>query len=252
MLFEIESEKMPFFSAYTYAFQHDNEISLEAKGLLAILISFPANWKIYMRDIAKRTSTGRNTLRKAVRELVEHRYLVQKRIQDERGRFRGWSYRVFQLPQGEKEENGNRKAVLPTSVIPSDGFTDIGETVDVKYIQDDNINKDKYIQQQQISAVVELEKFGVTKAGIKQITAAFDESTILRLITYAKKNKLGPAWLVAAAKDKSKLPPPGLLEAEVAASTSYKIPDPEPVFDEEEYERAKQRFFAHLNRNNQN
>ncbi|SDF31805.1 hypothetical protein [Sporolituus thermophilus] len=100
------------------------------------------------------------------------------------------------------------------------------------------------------SAVVELEKLGITKAGVREITTAFDESTIQKLITYAKKHKLGPAWLVAAAKDKSKLPPPGLLEAEVAcaevAASTYEIPSPEPVFAEEEYERAKQRFFAQM------
>jgi len=213
VIFELaEDDNLTFFSAYTFAFQADDRLSLAAKGLLAILLSFGKGWKIYMRDIAKRSSSGRYTLRHAVKELETTGYLTKQPIKGQRGRFVGWNYKVYQKPkpqQTHENQKSNRKTALPHSEEWSNRVTAYGKPANDKYLQQTNKNNPN--NKQQHNAVVELKNFGVTEAGINDIAAVFDMTMITQLLAYAKKNKLGPGWILSVARDPAKRPPVGLL-----------------------------------------
>lgn len=77
----------------------DSNLSWKAKGLLAYLLSRPDDWKIYVNDLISRAKDGRDSVYSGLRELIEAKYIFKQRLFDEKGRFAGWEYRVYEHPQ---------------------------------------------------------------------------------------------------------------------------------------------------------
>lgn len=73
-------------------------ISLAAKGLLALLLSFGENWEIRMSDIIARSKNGRDSTRRAINELVKAGYIKRIYIRDN-GKIKGSQYIVFDEPE---------------------------------------------------------------------------------------------------------------------------------------------------------
>lgn len=224
-VFEVASDKLPFFQAFVFAFQDDTRLSLAAKGLLAILLSFGKGWRIYMKDVVKRSSSGRYVLRKAVKELQDSGYLSKKALKDSRGRFSGWSYIVYQKPQLIEKPEYNGKTNLPNfrkMDTPCNGHTvppNFGKTASVKYTQVINNNNFNNPQQQYSNVVVDkLKDLKITEEVIQEISFITDEVTLLLLINYAEQKKLGAGWVIKAARDPQKRPAFGELEAQAVVA----------------------------------
>lgn len=81
-----------------FPLQHE-KMSLQSKGLLCLLLSFPDGWIIRMKDITSRSSNGRDATRRAVQELIIYGYLRRQKIRDDQNKFKGYSYLVFDEPQ---------------------------------------------------------------------------------------------------------------------------------------------------------
>ncbi|HEM3541769.1 transcriptional regulator [Streptococcus suis] len=64
------------------AFLQDTRLSLQAKGLLAEILSNKENWRIYISELEKRSTNGRDAHRKAYRELQEAGYIKIVRRSD--------------------------------------------------------------------------------------------------------------------------------------------------------------------------
>lgn len=79
-----------------WPFQHV-KMSLQAKGLLAILLSFPDNWQLRMTDIISRSKNGRDATRKVLRELMREGY-VQRIYIRESGKIKNSAYIVSDEP----------------------------------------------------------------------------------------------------------------------------------------------------------
>lgn len=73
------------------------QMSLQAKGLLALLLSFHESWEIRMTDIISRSKNGRDSTRRALAELIKHGY-VQKTYIRENGKIKNSTYVVFDEP----------------------------------------------------------------------------------------------------------------------------------------------------------
>jgi hypothetical protein len=65
----------------------DTELSLKARGLLAMLLSFPPGWRTSSERIAATGPDGRDAIRTALRELEQRGYVVRRKVQDELGRW---------------------------------------------------------------------------------------------------------------------------------------------------------------------
>ena len=78
------------------AFLLNEEISLKAKGLLALLLSYPDNWQFYKAEIVQHTSDKENSLNSGLKELIENGYIVRKQRKDENGKFEGYEYHVYE------------------------------------------------------------------------------------------------------------------------------------------------------------
>jgi hypothetical protein len=78
--------------------QEGRDLSLAAKGLLCLLLSFADGWEIRMTDIISRSKNGRDATRKAVQELVEAGYLEKVYIR-KNGKLIGSKYLVYDDPR---------------------------------------------------------------------------------------------------------------------------------------------------------
>ena len=76
----------------------DKRLTLKAKGLALLMMSLPDEWKFTERWLATQSSDGLSALRSAIAELEATGYLKRKRLKDEKGKFIGNDYTVFENP----------------------------------------------------------------------------------------------------------------------------------------------------------
>ena len=84
------------------AFLMNEKISLKAKGLLALLLSYPDNWQFYEAEIVQHAADKANSLSSGLKELIENGYIVRKLGKDETGKFKGYEYHIYEKPITEK------------------------------------------------------------------------------------------------------------------------------------------------------
>lgn len=79
------------------------------KGLHTYLFQLPEDWKINIADLENRSEDGRDATTSAMNSLIKAGYVVRERKHDEKGRFEGYDYFVFERPEHAIEwltENG--------------------------------------------------------------------------------------------------------------------------------------------------
>ena len=101
------------------AFLLNEEISLKAKGLLALLLSYPDNWQFYKAEIVQHTTDKENSLNSGLKELIENGYIVRKQRKDENGKFEGYEYHVYEKPSTEKTSTEKPSTEKPSTEKPS-------------------------------------------------------------------------------------------------------------------------------------
>lgn len=102
----------------------DDRLSLEARGLFALMVSLPENWSYTVAGLAKKAGCGREKARRLLQELQTVGYLVREQSHDDGGKFSGAVY-VLQdeAPLPENPSNGDTKTSplpeKPTTAEPS-------------------------------------------------------------------------------------------------------------------------------------
>lgn len=79
-------------------FLQNENITLEAKGLLGYLLSLPNNWDFTIAGISKKTNTSEYKITKILQELEANGYHTKKHIY-ENGRIKDWIYYIFAEPR---------------------------------------------------------------------------------------------------------------------------------------------------------
>lgn len=79
----------------------DDRLTLEARGLLAQMMSHRPGWNVSINSMAKRNNIGRDKARRIIDELLNVGYLErsEKQQHDEKGRLAGYDY-ITRDPQG--------------------------------------------------------------------------------------------------------------------------------------------------------
>ena len=111
---------------------NDANLSWAAKGLHSYLLSLPDNWEIYVDELIKHTSAGRDHTYRVVNELLEHGYMEKVQYRCE-GKILGLNYTVFEVSTGEN----NAKAKISNVTL-----SDNGEIVEISTIQPNTENQD--------------------------------------------------------------------------------------------------------------
>jgi len=76
----------------------DQRLSLKAKGLLAMLLSFSDSWKLSISGLDAILKEGKGTIRTTMNELIKNGYVEREQIRKE-GMFVGVNYIVFESPK---------------------------------------------------------------------------------------------------------------------------------------------------------
>lgn len=111
----------------------DGRLSLEARGLFALMVSLPEDWEYTVSGLAVKAGCGREKVRRLLKELQAVGYLIREQSHDSGGKFGGNVY-VLQdeAPLPENPSNGDEeKPPLPENTVngehrqrgtPSAGF----------------------------------------------------------------------------------------------------------------------------------
>jgi hypothetical protein len=91
----------------------DSRLSWAARGLLAYLLSRPNDWRVLVNDLKKRGDLRRDGIYKLLRELRTAGYVSFEPTRDSRGRMRGGTYIVSEIPHTALPE-----AVTPDTASP--------------------------------------------------------------------------------------------------------------------------------------
>lgn len=106
---------------YTVMSNHhfkEKEMSLKAKGLLSLMLSLPDEWDYSVMGLVSLSKDGKDSVMNALNELEEFGYLVRTRVTDEKGRFAGYDYDIFEKPNTEKADAEEPYAEKPNTDKP--------------------------------------------------------------------------------------------------------------------------------------
>ena len=116
--------KKGFVVLYREAAQ-DARLSLEARGLFALMVSLPEDWEYTVSGLAVKAGCGKDKVRRLLRELQTVGYLAREQSHDQGGKFASNVY-VLQdeAPLSGNTDNGeNRQRSEPSTGKPSTDFT---------------------------------------------------------------------------------------------------------------------------------
>ena len=83
----------------------DHSLSMKAKGLLAQIFSLPDNWEYSVRGLTTLFSDGREAVNNALQELIDHGYIVRTQKINQFGKFDGYEYDIYEVPQISVADN---------------------------------------------------------------------------------------------------------------------------------------------------
>lgn len=100
----------------------NKNLSLEEKGMMALLLSNKKNWTIFIQEIYKRSTNGRDNSRSIMNSLIAKNYIKRERFQNEKGSFY-WDYQINPYPENpatarpamDEPATGNQKMGSPAT-----------------------------------------------------------------------------------------------------------------------------------------
>lgn len=143
----IRVNKTADYTVMSNAHFREKGMSLKAKGLLSLMLSLPDSWDYSIAGLTTLSTDGKDSVMSGLNELEKFGYLIRTRSFDDKGRFAGYDYDIFESPQTEKPyaENPNTdkpKAEIsetekpyaenPTQLNNNQSITNISNTNDKK------------------------------------------------------------------------------------------------------------------------
>lgn len=106
---------------YTIMSNHhfkERGMSLKAKGLLSLMLSLPDDWDYSIAGLATLSKDGKDSVMSALKELEQFGYLTRTRLVDERGRFAGYDYDIFEEAENRAPYSENPKTDISEAENP--------------------------------------------------------------------------------------------------------------------------------------
>ena len=73
------------------------KLSLKAKGLISLMLSLPPTWDYSVQGLVSICKESHTSIRSALKELEEHKYLIRERKNTEKGYF-VYEYTLYEIP----------------------------------------------------------------------------------------------------------------------------------------------------------
>lgn len=93
----IRVEKNRNYTVMSNEFLRNKQLSLKAKGLLAVCLSLPDTWDYSISGLVAICKESITAVRNAMKELEEHGYMKINKLQNEKGHFY-YEYVIFETP----------------------------------------------------------------------------------------------------------------------------------------------------------
>lgn len=93
-------EKSREFVVMSNKFLREKQMSLKAKGLLALCLALPDDWNYSLNGLCAICKESQTSIRSALKELESFNYLKRNRKQNEKGHFI-YEYVIYETPYAE-------------------------------------------------------------------------------------------------------------------------------------------------------
>ena len=80
------------------------DLSLKAKGLMSLILSFPDNWELSVNGLVAIVKESKNTIYSILKELNGFGYVERNRVIDKSGKVVKWELLVYEKPHTKKPE----------------------------------------------------------------------------------------------------------------------------------------------------
>lgn len=101
-------EKNREFVVMSNKFLREKEMSLKAKGLLALCLALPDDWNYSLNGLCAICKESQTSIRSALKELETFNYLQRNRKQNEKGHFI-YEYVIYETPYAENQYTVNQQ-----------------------------------------------------------------------------------------------------------------------------------------------
>lgn len=138
----IRVQKTDNYSVISNEHLRNRDMSLKAKGLMTLMLSLPPTWDYSIGGLVAICKESHTSIRSAIKELEENRYLVRERKNNEKGYF-VYEYTLYETRQ---PHTGNVNTVKgDADNTHTENRTQINkEKLKKEKIKKDNKNIDKY------------------------------------------------------------------------------------------------------------
>ena len=80
------------------------DLSLKAKGLMSLILSFPDSWDLNINGLVAIVKESKNTIYTILKELNKKGYIDRERITDKSGKVVRWELLVYEKPHTKKPD----------------------------------------------------------------------------------------------------------------------------------------------------
>ena len=130
----IRVEKTQNYTVMSNHHLRNKEMSLKAKGLMSLMLSLPPTWDYSIGGLVSICKESHTSIRSALKELEQNRYLIRERINNEKGYFT-YEYTLYEIPHTENLHTDKAKA--------DKGRTENRTQIKKEKVKKEKINKEK-------------------------------------------------------------------------------------------------------------
>lgn len=129
----IRVEKNREYVVMNNKFLRNKNMSLKAKGLLALCLSLPDDWDYSINGLVAISKENLTAIRSGLKELEKHGHLKINKLKNDKGRFT-YEYVIYETPAIENLYVGN----LSMEKLPIENM--LQQSIDLKSIEEESIN----------------------------------------------------------------------------------------------------------------
>lgn len=136
---KIIKHKSVHFTMVNNSVLQNPNLSLKAKGLHALLFSFPDGWDYSVSGLTPFSKDGKDGITSAIKELENAKLLIRKQCINERNVFTGYDYIIFDVPFTENPSTGTPSTEKPFTENPLTENPLQNNTIENKTIENNTI-----------------------------------------------------------------------------------------------------------------
>lgn len=200
----ITRKKNSDYTIISNVFLRDSNLSIKAKGFLAVVMGLPENWEFTINGICSILKEGKTSIYNVINELKENGYCRTEQSRGENGMIQGLDYTFYETPNTEKQESDYPQTENPYVDNPPQLNKE-----EIKY--ENNKEEDKSSSKKDIDDFVDaiykmyptkcpkrntsLGKCSKDKERIRRLLRTYTMEQIAAVVKYEIDTKYGKEWM---------------------------------------------------------